>query len=321
MERYFNRIDKLENNNFFNLAEHVCALYCLGVLFSVDIIQIGYEDFNAIICTEKGRFVVKVFNNSRSDQEALDCLNRTNIGSKPGMGVPKIFSNKYGEFLSIITMSQSRFRLLLMEYIEGDNFHQLGIKPNLDELDFIVQIACRISKIDYKPPLIYDKWAIMNFTREFIENRKFLNSQQFAQIEPVYTRFRDFDLDSLPKAFVHGDITSTNIIKDKSNGLWLVDFSVANYMARITEIIVICSDLAYIIGDKRLSEQRITHCFDLWCAEVNATEKEHDSFFLLFSVANAINVLNTAIEFIRGNSSAENVMHMNQGLWGLSLFS
>jgi Ser/Thr protein kinase RdoA (MazF antagonist) len=242
------------------------------------------------------------------------------MGSSQGMEIPMIFQNKDGELLSVITINQSRFRLLLMEYVDGENFHQLGIKPNLIELDSIVQIACKISKIDYRPPFIYDKWAIMNFSGEFSESRQLLNLEQIALIEPIYAHFCSFDLDSLPKAFVHGDISSTNIIKDKQNALWLIDFSVANYMARITEIVVICSDLALIIGEKEKSELRIEHCFELWCKTVNATRIEKESFLLMFSVASAINVMNTAIELLRGNNSAENIMHMNQGLWGLSLF-
>lgn len=320
MERYFNRIDKLNNNNFNNLAERVCVLYQLGALFSADIIRVGYEDFNAIICAHKGKFVVKIFNNNRGDQEVIDCIARTSVGSQQGMQIPKIFANIDGELLSVITINQSRFRLLLMEYIDGENFHQLGTKPTFNELDSIVQIACKLSKIDYFPPFIYDKWAVLNFANEFTENRRFLSSEQIALLEPIYTQFRNFDLDSLPKSFVHGDITSTNIIKDKENNLWLVDFSVANHMARIIEIIVICSDLALVVNDKEKSEQRIITCFDWWCKRVNATNKEKDSFFLLFFVANAINVMNTAVEFHRGNNSDENAMHMNQGLWGLSLF-
>jgi hypothetical protein len=141
-----------------------------------------------------------------------------------------------------------------------------------------------------------------------------------ALIQPIYEEFLIFDFDALPKTFVHGDITSTNIIKDINRKLWLVDFSVSNFMARIIEIIVISGDLALKTESKQLSEERIVHCFNLWCESVNATDFERQSFYYLFRVANAVNVMNTAIEMQKGNNSDENLMHMNQGLFGLSLF-
>ena len=120
---------------------------------------------------------------------------------------------------------------------------------------------------------------------------------------------------------MHGDITSTNVLRDKAGKLWLIDFSVSNYMARIIEILIICDDLALVVGEKEKSKERVRLCFDLWCRKVNATIFERESFPLLFAVANAINVMNTEIERQEGMDSEENIMNMRQGLWGLSLLT
>ena len=60
--------------------------------------------------------------------------------------------------------------------------------------------------------------------------------------------------------------------------------------------------------------------FEHWCSEVNATQLEKDSFLMLFEVANAINVLNPLYEIATGNDSDETKMHLNAGIFGLSLF-
>ena len=120
---------------------------------------------------------------------------------------------------------------------------------------------------------------------------------------------------------MHGDITSTNVLRDNTGKLWLIDFSVSNYMARIIEILIICDDLALIVGEEEKSKQRVRLCFDLWCQKVNATIFEREAFPLLFAVANAINVMNTEIERQEGMDSEENIMNMRQGLWGLSLLT
>lgn len=73
--RYYSRIDEIEDINI--LSDLVCKEYNLGELKSTFVIEIGYEDFNAVITTIKGKYLMKVFRNSRSDQEVMACINRS----------------------------------------------------------------------------------------------------------------------------------------------------------------------------------------------------------------------------------------------------
>lgn len=321
LQMYFSRIDAIKNNCFNILAKLVCEVYRLGTFQNSEIITIGYEDFNAIISTSTGKYLVKVFNNKRTDDNAYQCIERTKQASENGLPVPRVFPNSQGDFLSYMYIGSSRFRLAVIEYVDGVNFHQLGVKPTNDELISLVEIACSLSKIKYAPPFIDDEWSIINFLREFRIKRPRLTKQQISLIDPIYDSFAKFKFDVLPKSFVHGDITSTNILKDKMRKLWLIDFSVSNYMARIIEVLIICDDLALVVGEKEKSRERVRLCFDLWCRKVGATTFEREAFPLLFAVANAINVMNTEIERQEGVDSEENMMNMRQGLWGLSLIS
>lgn len=321
LQMYFSRIDDIKNNCFNILAKLICEMYRLGKFHNSDIIPIGYEDFNAIISTSTGKYLVKVFNNKRTDDNAYQCVERTKQANENGLPVPRVFPNAQGDFLSYIYIESSRFRLAVIEYVDGINFHQLGIKPTNDELISLVEMACSLSEIKYAPPFIDDEWSIENFLREFRLKRPRLTKQQISLINPIYDSFAKFKFDALPKTFVHGDITSTNVLRDNTGKLWLIDFSVSNYMARIIEILIICDDLALIVGEEEKSKQRVRLCFDLWCQKVNATIFEREAFPLLFAVANAINVMNTEIERQEGMDSEENIMNMRQGLWGLSLLT
>lgn len=321
LQMYFSRIDAIENNCFNILAKLVCEVYRLGIFQNAEIIPIGYEDFNAIISTSTGKYLVKVFNNKRTDDNAYQCIERTKQASENGLPVPRVFPNAQGDFLSYMYIGTSRFRLAVIEYVDGVNFHQLGIKPTSDELISLVEMAYSLSKIKYVPPFIDDEWSIKNFLREFQLKRPRLTKRQISLIDPIYDSFAKFKFDALPKAFVHGDITSTNILRDKMGKLWLIDFSVSNYMARIIEVLIICDDLALVVGEREKSKERVSLCFDLWCRKVGATTFEREAFPLLFAVANAINVMNTEIERQEGMDSEENMMNMRQGLWGLSLIS
>jgi len=139
-------------------------------------------------------------------------------------------------------------------------------------------------------------------------------------IEPIYREFKKCDYKTLPKAFVHGDMMSTNLMRDSNGKIWLIDFSVSNYTTRMNEIIVICDDVAMIYGNREKSEHRIRRAFSLWCNKVRATTEERENFQLFFSVANAINVMNSSYEIRNGNTSKETKMHFEAGIFGLTLF-
>lgn len=317
MNRFYERIDTIDNID--TLSNAVCEEYNLGNFFNTTVIEIGYEDFNAIISTESGKYLMKVFRNSRDDEELLDCIQRTAIAGDNNLPTPKVYRNSKNEMLTVINVNNSRFRLALIDYINGLDYFNLKIKPSIEELGKIVEIASKLSKIDFKPPFIYDTWAIPSFCEEYEKKEHLLGEEEKTLVRPVYDEFKSFDYNSLPKAFVHGDMMSTNLMRDNNYKIWLIDFSVSNYTARLNEITVICDDVAMIVGNEEESLKRIKYVFDLWCEKVNATEFEINSFPLLFRVANAINVMNSTYEKITGNTSDETEMHLNVGKFGLSL--
>lgn len=317
-DRYYNRIDTIEDINI--LSKLVCEEYELGVFKDTYVIEIGYEDFNAVITTSIGKFLMKVFRNSRTDKEVEECINRSYMAFENNVKTPKIYKNSKNELISIIEYLNSRFRLCVIEYIDGNNFFELNKKPTLEELRKIVDIASNLNKIDYRPNFIYDTWAITSFCNEFEKKKEYLEEKYLNIIEPIYNKFKEFDYDRLPKAFVHGDMMSTNLMLDTNDDIWVIDFSVSNYTARLNEIVVICDDIAVVPGEKEESERRIMIAFDEWCKKVNATQFEKESFKMLFDVANAINILNPLYEIATGNDSEETKMHLNAGIFALSLF-
>lgn len=316
--RYYSRIDEIDDIS--NLSKLVCKEYSLGAYYDTFVIEIGYEDFNAIITTSNGKFLMKVFRNSRNDNEVYECIDRSWNAWKNNVQTPKIYKNSNDNIVTIINYKNSRFRVSVIEFIDGNNFFDLNRKPTMNELREIVNIASNLNVMNYKPNFIYDTWAITSFCNEFEKKYKYLDKGYMEMIKPIYDNFKSFDYDKLPKSFVHGDMMSTNLMVDKNNKIWVIDFSVSNYTARLNEIVVICDDVAMIYGNKEESEKRIITAFNQWCNEINATQLEKDSFHVLFDVANAINVLNPLYEIATGNDSEETKMHLNAGIFGLSLF-
>lgn len=317
-KRYSDRIDTIDDVK--TLIEEVLNIYQKDSLKEYKVLEIGYEDFNVIIKTNSDNYFLKVFNNSRDDKEVKSIIERIIAAVKVGVPTPDIYKNpKTNNYLTIATIKQSRFRLCLMQYIDGHDFFSLKEKPNNQELIQISQIAAKVSKTDYKPKFVYDSWAIPSFLEEFKKKEQYLKNDDLQIVCDVYNEFSKFDYDSLPKSFVHGDMMSTNMLKDRKNNIWLIDFSVSNYMARLIEVIIICGDLALIVNNKEQSLKRLKIVFKTWSKMVNATEFEIKSFVMLYKVANAINIMNTNFEIATGNTSDETIMHLNAGRFGMSL--
>ncbi len=316
-KRFYDRIDYIDNIDI--LSKLVCKEYNLGDYLSTKIVEIGYEDFNAIIDTSSGKYFIKVFSNSRNDDEVKDVIERAYIAEQNGVKSPKVFQNLEGNIITNVQYNESKFRLSLMEYIDGNNFFELGKNATEEELLKISDLASEFGNIDYKPNFIYDYWAITSFINEFEKKKQYISQEFLNYIQPIYDRFKKFDYESLPKSFTHGDIILTNIIRDKNNEYWVVDYSVSNYTARLNEIVVSSGDFALIEGNKEESEKRIKIMFERWAKNVNATDFEREAFEMLFRVQNAIYILNPSYQIAIGNNSDENKMYLELGKFGLML--
>ncbi len=317
-KRYSDRIDSIENIQ--TLIEEVLKIYEKPELEKYKILEIGYEDFNVIVETKIDNYFLKIFRNSRDDNEVENMVERIIAATKVGVSTPIVYKNpKTNKYWTEIKIDKSRFRLCLMQHINGQDFFSLHQKPNNEELLQIAQIAAQVSKTDYKPTFVYDSWAITSFLQEFEKKEKYLKGKDLKIVREVYDEFSKFDYNALPKSFVHGDMMSTNMLKDKNEKIWLIDFSVSNFTARLNEIIVICGDLGLIINDKEQSVNRLKLVFETWAKLVDATKFEIESFEMLYKVANAINIMNTNFEIETGNTSDETMMHLEAGRFGINL--
>lgn len=315
--RFFDRIDEIEDIGI--LSEQVCKEYNLGNYIDTSIVEIGYEDFNAVITTSIGKYFMKVFRNSRDDEEVREVIERAYVAEQSGVRSPKVLKNLNEDIITNINYNNSNFRLSIMEYIDGSNFFQLDREATLDELLKIADLASEFGNIDYKPNFIYDTWAISSFIEEFDKKKQYVSKEYMQYIQPIYDEFKAFNYSLLPKSFTHGDIILTNLMKDKYDEFWVVDFSVSNYTTRLNEIAVASSDFAVIKGKKQESEERIKAMFERWAKNIGATDFERNAFQILFRVQNAIDILNPSYEIAIGNNSEENKMYLELGKFGLTL--
>ena len=161
-----------------------------------------------------------------------------------GVSHPKLLRTSQGYLYKNI-FDGTEIRLVVMENIDGKSLYESREKVSLEDTRFLVQQAALINKFDLKAPFVYDDWAIVNFVKEWKENKKVFPEADKKLIEPVFNSFTKLDIKSLPTAFVHGDIIRTNVMRDKNGKLYILDFSVANNYPRIQELAVLLCNLLY----------------------------------------------------------------------------
>jgi Ser/Thr protein kinase RdoA (MazF antagonist) len=219
----------------------VCEAYGVGNPTGFSAIEVGYEDCNVIIETESDKLVAKMFAKTRSPEDITRYTGIIQEVLKAGVRHPALLLTNQGE----PTYSDSGITLALMQYVDGETFLKLDRAPNGEERRGVLEQAAKINVINYHPPYLYDSWAVPNLEDMLTRVKQYVTSDDMKLVEQAMALYRSVPVDSLPKAFVHGDLTKANVIKATEGGIFVVDLSVANWYPRIQELAVIAANLSY----------------------------------------------------------------------------
>lgn len=236
------------------LIADVAKFYKLGRVHSFKPVQFGYEDFNVILKTETGTWFTKVFNVERSADDAhryVDVVVNAISGgvSHPYLrGEPPLFRSANYDLYAVC-----------MDYIEGESFYKRP-GPDTTELDLIMKEAVKLHAVRYKPPYIFDAWAVPNV--DWLYER--VDSVRLGGLDPIIRaiidEYHQIDLNQLSTCFVHGDIIKSNVIM-RGGAAHIIDFSCANVYPKIQELAVMAANL--LAGTKRETfDERIGRVID-----------------------------------------------------------
>lgn len=240
LQEFYERINL--KTDLSQLAKIICKKYSLGEYLSEEMILVGYEDFNFILTTNKGKYCVKVFNKDRTFEDVNMYIDRIKLANTLKINTPKVYECD-SDILCEIELDNVNFRLCVFEYVDGKSFYDLNEIPTEKEIKNIISQMAQIHNAKLESDFIYDKWTITNFIKEYEEKGKYLDSKYNNIFESLVKRLKNIKLDNLPTSFVHGDIISPNVMKDNKDRLWIIDFAVSNYLPRIVDLAVTSCNL------------------------------------------------------------------------------
>lgn len=314
LQDFYNRINL--NTDLNNISKNICNTYNLGKHISDKILEIGYEDFNYILTASTGKYFIKILYSGRDAAEAESYVKRINAISNSKVSFPKALKIN-NKILYNLKIDKIEYRIIVFEYINGENLFTLNHIPDNKELKEIAKQIKYIHNIDIKPEFIYDSWAICNFIEEYNKKEKFLPEEYKNKIKSIYDKYKKIDMNDFKYAFVHGDVMNTNVMKDNKNKLWIIDIAVSNYLPRIVDLAVTAANLCTIKESKQETYKRISILLEEYTIDSNLTPKEKENFKLFFDTTNAMYILQSSYQKNIGNISEENNYWFEKGCTGL----
>lgn len=305
--------------NLNKLFELVVKDYSLGKYITFKPVLQGYEDFNLIVDTNKGKYLIKIMASFRSDYDVQQYVETIKTAVNSGISHPKLYKGPE-DYLYTINLDNKKIRLAVMDYVDGLDFYRLKEKPNTDEAVFLSQQAARINQLDLKPKFVYDSWAIPNFLKEYNQIKDKLDKEDLSFIKPLVENFPKFNIDKLPHCFVHGDIISTNVIRSKENKLYIIDFAVANIYPRIQELAILLCDLLFVTNkDKYLSNFNLA--LNEYQKIIKLEKEEIEILPTYIKLAHAMHIIPATREKIKGIELPENNFWLKSGKEGIRIAS
>lgn len=312
----FNKRIKL-NTDLKNISKVICDKYELGDFASNELIEIGYEDYNYYLTTSKGKYCVKIFSKIRTNEDIKNYLNRIRAVAKSEISSPKpLLLND--DIVFELDYENNHYDICVFEYIDGKNYFEINEKPDNDVLREIAKQTALINNLDIKPEFIYDTWAIVNFKEEYEKKRQYLSDAYKTEFDKLLNEFENIDLERLPKAFVHGDIISTNVMLDKNKKVWIIDFAVSNYLPRIIDLAVTSCNMCLQEDSKEKTYENIEVLLQEYNKYNKLTDYELEMFEVYFRLANAMHILQPNYIIQTDGDSEENQYWLNEGITGYS---
>lgn len=299
------------------VVDRICVAYSIGRPTNFSVIETGYEDCNVIIETPESKFVAKIFSKGRSKEDITRYTTIMEKAVEAGVNHPPLMKTGSGDFA--YTDSQANdISMVLMKFIEGKNFIELGRVPDAEERKMIIEQATKINSIDYHPPYLFDSWAIPNIKAIFEKVKQFVQPDDLKMVERVIAQYSEIPVDTLPHCFVHGDFTKANVLRGYDGKIYILDFSVANWYPRIQELSVIAANLLYDKDTPLTLQERIDLVLNEYSRLNPLTEKEKKYIYPYALTGAAMEFLGAHQEkYINGNDTEETDFWMNLGRNGL----
>lgn len=241
MEKIFERIGK--EIDIEALSKKICRDYKLGEYKNYELILVGIDDLSYFLDTTKGKYIVKIINYEKTDKDISEFVKKINVVTKNHIKAPKLIEHNK-KYLYECDTNGIPIKLVVMEYIDGKDLYSIDKQITKQDIDKLIGILILLHKIEEKiENKEYDEYCFMKIKEDYQKTKNILPNSIKTQVEEMIKEFDKIELDKLPRCFIHGDLISSNIMKDKDDDLWLIDFYQSGTGVRILDIVKVLNSV------------------------------------------------------------------------------
>jgi len=241
MSNKLNKFDALLSrvnlsSSLSELLDQVSVEFDLGQIITFDPIEIGYEELNLKVSTDKGIFIVKMFSKSKQVATIEDYIRGMTSFRNAGIPMPRLLKSKDG-YLFRSSDKKGDIFLCVMDYFVGQSFEERN--PSEDDLFKLTKYIATIHKTD----LVingsnYDSWGTMNLVEEFYKKKQALSQEDLLIVKPLVDKFQIIDFSEFRKSVIHGDLQRNNILINNSGEYCILDLGCLNYAPSVIDLSV-----------------------------------------------------------------------------------
>ena len=311
-------IDRLNyEGNLDPVVGRLCTAYRVGELTDFSVIDVGYEDCNVVITTQKDKYVAKIFSKGRSPQDITRYSTIMEKAVEAGVNHPPLIRTTAGGVVYTDSQANS-LSMVLMEFVEGKSFLELNRAPDAEELQKVLEQAAKVNRIDHHPAYLFDSWAIPNIQVMFDKVSEYIKPEDIALVQQAMARYSAIPVNDLPHCFAHGDFTKANVLNGDDGKIYILDFSVANWYPRIQELTVIVANLLHD-PDSPMSLRDKSKMVSEKYNKLNPLTAEEQQYLYDYALAGvAMEFMGAHQEkYINGNDTEETEFWLNLGRTGL----
>lgn len=287
--------------SFEDFISEVASNYpVIGKIQEYHPIMVGYEAANIDLVTDKGRYVIKIFESDRQEENIESLVKVLIEAPKVGVKVPEVIKGKDG-YLS--HSSQDKAPYYLTKFFEGKDFQEQ--LPGIDEIKRVTQILARLNTLDFPVVEAYDSWGNKNLVKEFEANSDKLNSEIKDLVEPVVEQMRQLDWDQFSRSVIHGDLQLKHVLRDIEDEYCLIDFGCMSYDAKVVDVSVF---LAWFCLHEKTwdnADQVIKTVLELYTQTHPLNNYELEAIPVLTKAAYSAYLMKTSILIQEGDESQE----------------
>lgn len=322
---FFAKRVNLNQLEMLQLIDKVVIAYNLGKLVTAEGIEVGYEDVNLVLTTNKGKFLLKVLidfivKKPRTEKDSYKYVDTMESLRADGVPLPKLYKTGK-EFLlkQIVPHNDQPIWMIVMEYFEGTDF--INQPPSLEDIKVVAKILTIINSSKMKRQSMHDPWQPQFFLEEYKENYELLEESNILLIEEVAKNYRQMNLDKLPKSIIHADFMRNNLLKNKQGAYCVLDYGVVNYAPRLADVGVFLAGFC-LDPEVSLKENKIAYQTGLneYTKHLELTPYELAHIWTMTRAAYALfHIAATHEKFIEHNQTEENEYWISLGIAGLKL--